>query len=395
MAYISVAEAAERWQLSERRVQKFARDGRILGAKKFSGSWAVPEDAARPQDPRKPGGAASPKTQAFLLPMPLMNTAFAPGQAAEAVAAISDPDLRQIACAELAYFSGRAEDAAAIAECYLDSDEPALCLSACLIFSYANLTLGQIQRARAALVRVQQSIDAFDADTPPELRAAGLFIVTTASVLLHLPLSNEMPELSAAFKYLPPGLRQFAVYVQAHQKYLAADYAGSIAVVENALNFERAVYPIPAIYLHLVAVMDAMSLKDPDRAEAHLLAAWELAQPDDLIEAFGEHHGLLGGMLEVVIKPKWPEDFKRIIDITYRFSWGWRRVHNPDTGHDVADNLSTTEFAICMLAARDWNDGEIAEHLNLSVHTVKSHLSNAYSKLGIKGRRALKDHMLL
>ena len=93
-------------------------------------------------------------------------------------------------------------------------------------------------------MRVQQSIEAFDADTPPELRAAGLFIVTTASVLLHLPLSNEMPDLSAAFKYLPPGLRQFAVYVQAHQKYLAGDYAGSIAVVENALNFERAVYPI-------------------------------------------------------------------------------------------------------------------------------------------------------
>ena len=182
----------------------------------------------------------------------------------------------------------------------------------------------------------------------PELRAAGLFIVTTASVLLHLPLSNEMPELSAAFKYLPPGLRQFAVYVQAHQKYLAADYAGSIAVVENALNFERAVYPIPAIYLHLVAVIGRHEPERPrPRAEAHLLAAWELAQPDDLIEAFGEHHGLLGGMLEVVIKPKWPEDFKRIIDITYRFSWGWRRVHNPDTGHDVADNLSTTEFAIC------------------------------------------------
>ncbi len=393
MAYISVAEAAERWQLSERRVQKFARDGRIPGAKKFSGSWAIPEDAARPQDPRKSDGAAPQKPQAVLLPMPLMNTAFAPGHAAETVAAISDPDLRVIACAELAYFSGQAETAAAIAAPYLDSDEPALRLSACFICSYANLTLGDIQRARAALARVQQSQVAFA--TAPELSAAAVFIVTAASVLLHLPLPDALPDLSAAFKYLPPGLRQFAVYVQAHQKYLAADYAGSIAVVENALNFERAVYPIPAIYLHLVAVMDAMSLKDPDRAEAHLLAAWELAQPDDLIEAFGEHHGLLGGMLEVVIKPKWPEDFKRIINITYRFSWGWRRVHNPDTGHDVADNLSTTEFAICMLAARDWNDGEIAEHLNLSVHTVKSHLSNAYSKLGIKGRRALKDHMLL
>ncbi len=48
----------------------------------------------------------------------------------------------------------------------------------------------------------------------------------------------------------------------------------------------------------------------------------------------------------MVIKPKWPKEFKRIIDITYRFSSGWRRVHNPITGHDVADGLTTTKFAI-------------------------------------------------
>ena len=81
-------------------------------------------------------------------------------------------------------------------------------------------------------------------------------------------------------------------------------------------------YPIPAIYLHLVAVMNYMSLKSVEKARDHLLAAWELARPDDLIEAFGEHHGLLGGMLESIVKPEWPEDFKRIIDITYRFSAG-------------------------------------------------------------------------
>ena len=68
-----------------------------------------------------------------------------------------------------------------------------------------------------------------------------------------------------------------------------------------------------------------MSLKQADRARVHLLSAWDLARPDDLIEGFGEHHGLLGGMLEAVIKPAWPEDFKRIIDITYRFSAGWRK----------------------------------------------------------------------
>lgn len=88
-------------------------------------------------------------------------------------------------------------------------------------------------------------------------------------------------------------------------------------------------YPIPAIYLHLVAVMDYMSLKQTDQARTHLLSAWALAQPDGLIEGFGEHHGLLGGMLEAELKPCWPEQFRRIIDITYRFSWGGARSTTP------------------------------------------------------------------
>ena len=158
--------------------------------------------------------------------------------------------------------------------------------------------------------------------------------------------------------------------------------------------YKRQAYPIPAIYLHLVAVMDYMSLKQTQKARAHLLAAWALAQPDDLIEGFGEHHGLLGGMLEAEIKPAWPEDFKRVIAITYRFSAGWRKVHNPETGHDVADDLTTTEFAVSMLAARGWTNQEIAAHLRISPNTVKRYLSAAMEKLHISHRQDLKQFML-
>ena len=157
---------------------------------------------------------------------------------------------------------------------------------------------------------------------------------------------------------------------------------------------QQEVFPIPTIYMHLVAVMDYMSLKDPDKAQAHLLEAWDLARPDDLIEGFGEHHGLLGGMLEAVIKKDWPEDFKRIIAITYRFSAGWRQIHNPTTGHDVADNLTTTEFVTAMLAARGWTNQEIAEHLSISPNTVKQYISSTLQKLNIRQRKDLKSRML-
>lgn len=36
-------------------------------------------------------------------------------------------------------------------------------------------------------------------------------------------------------------------------------------------------YPIPAIYLHLVEVMDYMSLKQTRQVQDHLLAAWAAA----------------------------------------------------------------------------------------------------------------------
>ena len=99
-------------------------------------------------------------------------------------------------------------------------------------------------------------------------------------------------------------------------------------------------------------------------------------------------------MLEAELKPRWPEDFKRIIAITYRFSAGWRRVHNPATGNDVADDLTTTEFAASMLAVRGWTNQEIAQHMGVSVNTVKSYISRSLTKLGVKRRQDLGKFML-
>ena len=404
MEYITVREAAQKWKISQRLAQKYCTDGRIEGAKKFGGAWAIPADAQKPTDPRRaakvpppPPASAQPapvSQAACMTPMPLMNAAFVPGRCQEFVAAISDPRLRDTAQAEYYYFSGQAEEAALKAELYLTHPELSLRLSACLLYAYANLTLGQIPRARHGLEEVRAILAAADETTPPQLRASAAFIVSAAAVLLHLPLPAELANAQAYIRFLPPGLRMFALYVQAHHTYLQGDYSKSIGIVETTFAMQTEVFPIPAIYMHLVAVMDYMGLKQPEKAQEHLLAAWALAQPDDLIEGFGEHHGLLGGMLEATLKKGWPEDFKRIIAITYRFSAGWRKIHNPATGDDVADNLTTTEFATAMLAARGWTNQEIADHMSISPNTVKQYISTTLQKLNIKQRKDLKQYML-
>lgn len=310
-SYLSIREAAEKWGVSERRINQYCSEGRIPGAQRFGMSWAIPDDAEKPGDPRRtrqqaksvPVEPAAGSLLDHTNLMPLMNTAFAPGHCLEAVEAMTAGPQRDIAMAEYYYFSGQPKAAAKETEPYLTSSDMGARLSACLIYAYSSLSIGQIPRARFALGELNASLTAAGAQSP-QFRAASAFIASAGAVLLHLPLSEEMPEVESFLPLLPSGLRAFALYVQAHYLYLKEEYEHSAGIVEATLAMGAAHYPIPAIYLHLVAVMDYMSLKQPDRAETHLLAAWEIARPDDLIEGFGEHHGLLGAMLEAVIKPK-------------------------------------------------------------------------------------------
>ena len=52
MDFISVAEAAEKWGLSERRVQKLCKENRIDGAIWFGRMWLIPKGAEKPKDER-------------------------------------------------------------------------------------------------------------------------------------------------------------------------------------------------------------------------------------------------------------------------------------------------------------------------------------------------------
>ena len=75
--------------------------------------------------------------------MPLMNSSFTPGQAQATVDNFQDPDQRQIAQAELYYFSGRAEECRNIAELYLQDKDLCLRLSAALFIFFFQSYSGQ------------------------------------------------------------------------------------------------------------------------------------------------------------------------------------------------------------------------------------------------------------
>ena len=56
MEYLSIAQTAEKWGLSKRRVQELCSEGRILGIMRIGTVWAVPADAEKPKDARIKSG---------------------------------------------------------------------------------------------------------------------------------------------------------------------------------------------------------------------------------------------------------------------------------------------------------------------------------------------------
>ncbi len=51
--YLSIREISYKWGVSERRVNQYVTQERIPGVERFGKSWAIPEDAKKPEDPRK------------------------------------------------------------------------------------------------------------------------------------------------------------------------------------------------------------------------------------------------------------------------------------------------------------------------------------------------------
>ncbi len=237
--YLSIRETAEKWGVSERRINQYCSEGRIPGARRLGRSWAIPDDAEKPGDPRRARPARGASSPGPLLDqtnlMPLMNTAFVPGHCLEAVEVMGAGTGRDIARAEYCYFSGQPEAAAKAAEPYLTSPDMGARLSACLIYAYSNLPIGQIQRARFALGEMNVSLQA-SGEQSPQLQAAAAFIAFTGAVLLHLPLPEKMPQIESVLPLLPPGLRGFAMYVRAHYLYLREEYGHSAGIAEAALS---------------------------------------------------------------------------------------------------------------------------------------------------------------
>lgn len=326
--------------------------------------------------------------------LPLINSTFEPGHALEKAESFKDKNFRDIALAELYYFSGEAQKCSDLVEIYLMSPKLELQLSACMLYVYSNLTLGKACASRRGLDTIQECVKKeFASPTSKEHQAYCVFAGYMGAVLLHLP-TDGLPDMKNYIADLPHGLRVFASYVMSHDFYLQGEYGKALGTCNTTLIFCDGTYPISMIYLYCMVAMCEISLKHQKEAQEALLTAWHMAAKDELLEPFIELHGLLQGLLESTVRKENPGLYKQLSEAVIAFSRGWMAVHNPNSDRSVTDALTTMEFSIAMLACRNWSNQEIADHLGISLNTVKHYLTDIFDKLHVRKRDELRDFVL-
>ena len=101
------------------------------------------------------------------------------------------------------------------------------------------------------------------------------------------------------------------------------------------------------------------------------------------------------GAVGYLLKTAPIEEIRRAVYLVYRGGTVFDRaalgtiVQNlrGGAGDEVGHGgLHPRELQVLTLVARGYGNKAIAEHLNISVHTVQSHLSRIFSKLGVSSR---------
>lgn len=179
------------------------------------------------------------------------------------------------------------------------------------------------------------------------------------------------------------------------------ELSDSIRVIGEAADGMQAIETIPRIKPHVVLLdmrMPGMSGLDVLNA----LAAKNELPPtiilttfdDDQLVLAGLKAGARGYLLKDVSLDQLVDAVKTVAGggslvapmVTQRLLSGLERMHNEFASLDRPDPLTERETEILRLMAGGYSNKEIANSLGVAEGTVKNHVSNILSKLGVRDR---------
>ncbi len=325
------------------------------------------------------------------IPLMLLNISFEPGHCLERIRHMKDPMLQDIALTEYYYFTCQHERAVAKAVGYLYHDDLKTQIGAWLIYTFGNMALGNAEQVRTGMEHLR-SIAEQGLGTESTRNMSLLLLAM--KMMLHIPiLDEERQKIVDQEDFYDEAGRLLICYLAEQEAWKRGEYERVIGGVDAIALLSKNKYPLFFLYLYLTAASAAMNLRDVHRAELYFEKAWELVKADGFYGAIGEMHGHIQPFVEKKIRRENPEAYKQIMEVSRQYCSGWHRFvrrggENEDEMH-MPEMLTGMEDAVAQLARLKWSNQEIADYLEISLRTVKYHMTSIFNKLNIQNRKEL------
>ncbi len=403
--YIKLKEAAQKWGISERRVQALCGKNKIAGAVRLGRDWMIPKNAEKPIDGRTKAGRKE-SVDVLINDMPLpRKTPFlymtdlysVPGSVEECISKLSDNHEAQVLfAAEVAYSRGEIDKVYESAKYLLEKHSGFYAvLSAGMLLALCAIWHGDIDMWRKAKIHIAEAPAKNDND-----RDIMSFSITAVDSMLYdvsnfpewfkigcfEPLHND--SLPAAKVYYAKYL--YAVAYDVATKQLELDglqglaFMGLLpAALEPMISQAMADNSVVAeIYLRMTCAVIYNYSGNDAQAIRHIDRAIGLALPDKLYGLLAEYCRTLDSLLESRLILVSPEAWKEVKVLYKVYNAGWSKLSGSVRGRTIITTLSRKEREVAKLAAFGMQNNEIAEKLKMSLSGVKQAIRIVSEKTG-------------
>ncbi len=417
MSYISIKQAAERWGLTDRRVQDLCKSGTIDGAVRFGRAWMIPENTERPADGRVKRTEKNADihmavgSEGFLLPVPRRNPFLIqtdiysiPGSADSVISRFASyPETAKILKTQFDYLRGHVDSIYEDAKYYLKEHTGFhSVISAGTLLSQCAIWKGDIDLWRKARKHIYEAPCKTEGD-----RDTVDFWVAVADSAMHD--THDFPEWFKIGNFDPLHGDSYCTARMFYVKYLmvsAFDLASGKIELKNVqgLGLMRTIPYIvepmisqakiehtlvPEIYMHLIAATAYHNIGDDGKAIPHIDDAIHLCLPDGLFGCLVEYRNYLDSLLDDRLANFDEEALKKVRELHKRMIVGWVKLHNQLLERNVSSTLTLREREVAKLAAFGLSNAEIADRMHIELSSVKRYVFTAMNKVGAEKRTEL------
>jgi excisionase family DNA binding protein len=398
MKYMSTGEAAAKWGVSLRQVQRLLAAGRLPNAKKYGRAWMIPAGADKPGDPRHELRAPQHTLQdalnraidsyyAIFMSYPRTDPY-------RILDAFFDKKLRLVAEAVFAYMRGDFEQTRQFCAETMDDDVARLVASPIVIA--ASITSGDypffLETENWLKNIVNADLGAGVTAFAQQALAIGYLGAAAPSMVPEWIKNGHFSDLHPLIRFEASHRR--AAYLQRSKKYQSMLDTAQTALSMLGLVYSEQAFSLVEINLRIACAIACHGLGYVDEAKHRLISAMDIALPHGFIMPFALAVSDLCGLMEQCLKQAYPQWHDAVLEQESRSGPNWVGFHNRFTKDNIPSILTRQEYEVAKLVILGMPRAKIAERLHYSVGWVNYTLETIYGKLLINSRKELAKFTL-